>query len=98
MTLTLVPFVEDGRVTPRVANLSARGGFRDEHWRKVRRRLDPLDVTPIVEHYGERSRKDSVVFVAGEWWLEISESREFWCLLSLGFFLLVLGAYGLVIG
>ena len=52
MTLTLIPFHLDDdtyRTTPRVANLSARGGLREAHWRRVRRRLDPFDVTPLPE-------------------------------------------------
>lgn len=43
MTWTIDP----DRPVTRVANLAARGGFRDAHWRRVRRRLDPCDVTPL---------------------------------------------------
>ena len=46
MTQLWNPYREE-RPVPRLANLSARGGFRDDHWRKVRRRLDPCDVTPF---------------------------------------------------
>lgn len=67
MTLTILPFPIDDdyfRTTPRVANLEARGGFRDAHWRKVRRRLDPCDVTPLPEE-----RKPSLIYRLGCWYM-----------------------------
>ena len=47
MTILWSPDKCELRPKPRLAVFSARGGLRDEHWRKVRRRLDPEETTPL---------------------------------------------------
>ena len=72
MTLTLIPFHLDDdtyRTTPRVANLSARGGLREAHWRKVRRRLDPCDVTPLPEEAVESWVERTVAYYFAHPWI-----------------------------
>jgi hypothetical protein len=74
MTMTLIPF--DGHAQRRRHNmeiLSSRGGLRDAHYRKVRRRRDPNDTTPF-----DAETKDSVVVRASMWWDEVSSSTFFW--------------------
>jgi hypothetical protein len=80
MTITLVPSVDD-RPVPRVSNLAARGGFRDPHWRKVRRRLDPHDVTPF-DAESPRSLPDRFIewYAASRW--------ASWAVLAIGLALL----------
>jgi len=43
--------------------LASRGGFRDEHWRKVRRRIDANDTTPLPDE-----PRRSVVEIVGAWY------------------------------
>jgi hypothetical protein len=80
-TATVVPFpVRDDRTTPRVANLSARGGLHRAHTARVlaarRAQEGHVEASPEIE------TAPTVIESLTAWWGEASASRYFWCTLA----------------
>jgi anti-sigma factor RsiW len=48
MTMLWSPDRYGRSAAPRVSILQGRGGLREEHWRNLRRRIDPQDTTPFA--------------------------------------------------
>jgi len=81
VTVTIVPFVDDDRPTPRVANLDARQSHRVEIWREKMRSMAIQEPKPTrAERFRAGLERASRDFT--RWWLD---RAPWWLVLTVTF-------------